>query len=376
MKILLRTFLLVACSALWVACAPRHKPLPTAGSEVPLLYARGFKIWYSDGGYEVLFRNPQDTTQVYGRLTLSRTATTARSGADTVHIPVQQAALGSTTFIAYFERIGAVGAVAGITYAELVQNKAMRALIDQNLVRDIANADGIDFEQVLAIQPDVFMAYLYGNADFDRYRSQGIPVVICSEYLESTPMARAEWVLLAGALTDRLEEARALLAQIESDYREALLLAAASPIKPTVFTGTRYGDSWFAPGNQSYIAQFIRDAGAIYAFEHVEGQGNVQLDFESVLTTIAFADYWGLLVSSKKPFALSHLLELEAAYGLLQSVKKSQVFVCNTAISDYFGDAVLEPHIILRDLVHLLHPQSLPNHRPVYFHPIVADISL
>lgn len=345
------------------------------GSYVSVHHARGFKIWHTADGYEVMFRNPQDTTEVFGTLVLSR-KTFAERQADTLTIPVKRAALGSTTFIAYFDRIGQVDAIGAITYADRVLNPNLRARIEQGHAKDITDANGIDFEKLLAAQPDLFMAYPYGATTFERYREQGIPVAMNMEYLESTPLARAEWVLLAGALTDQLDKSIEIFNQLEQNYIAVQALTAQSSYKPSVFTGTRYGSEWFTPGNKSYIAQFIRDAGATYAFEHVEGQGNVQLDFESVVSIIAYADFWGLLVSSDTKFALSNVLEMEAEYVTLNSFKKGQIFVCNTAKTDYFGDAVMAPDVILRDIVAILHPDLIPGHVHVYFHPVVIDVAI
>ena len=45
--------------------------------------------------------------------------------------------------------------------------------------------------------------------------------------------------------------------------------------------------------------------------------------------------------------------------------------MCNATFSDYFGDAVMEPHIILADLISIFHPDYVPNHTPKYFHDLV-----
>ncbi len=352
----------------------KDKTFAAPGTPVPVQYAKGFKIWYAADGYEVLFRNPQDTTEVYGTLVLSRKSLAERH-TDTLAIPVKRAALGSTTFIPYFDFIGQADVVGSVTYTDRVMNRNLRARIEQGLTKDITDSNGVNFELLLAAQPDVFMAYPYGARDFERYREHGIPVVMNVEYLESSPLARAEWVLLAGALTDQLNKSIEVFNTVEQRYWDVKNQAALSSSIPSVFTGTLYGGSWFAPGNKSYIAQFIRDASATYAFEDVEGQGNVELDFEAVVGTIAYADFWGLLVSSKKDFALSNVLEMEEEYAVLNSFKKGQVFVCNTAQTDYFGDAVMQPDVILRDMVSILHPGSFPDHIHTYFRPVVVDVA-
>jgi iron complex transport system substrate-binding protein len=194
------------------------------------------------------------------------------------------------------------------------------------------------------------------------------------EYLETSPLGRAEWVKLIGCLLDRYDEAEELFAGIEKEYLRLSELARSADYYPVVFSGSKYESKWFTPGNQSFVAQYIRDSGARYAFKHINGKGNVELDFESVLSTLAKADYWGLIVSSHEDFALSNLLKMEPRYALFNSFKEGQIFVCNTAKSDYFGDAVLEPEVVLADLIGVIHPGLLPNHVHTYFHPVVIDV--
>ena len=51
----------------------------------------------------------------------------------------------------------------------------------------------------------------------------------------------------------------------------------------------------------------------------------------------------------------------------LMLLKNDKVLLCNLQQVDYFGDAVLQPHIILSDLIKAFHPGILPEHTPVYF---------
>jgi len=139
---------------------------------------------------------------------------------------------------------------------------------------------------------------------------------------------------------------------------------------PSAFTGSRYGDFWYAPGSDSYIAKFIRDAGAIYTFDHIEGQESAELDFEQALTTISEADYWGLVVSSEERFTSKDILEMSPLYENLKAFKDNQIFICNTAEKDYFGNAVMEPHLILSDLHQIFHPNTETDSTFHYFKPI------
>lgn len=358
---------------------PGADPAFKAGGKAEPLsvsHSEGLRIEKTDDGFRVQVRNPRDTAEIYGTYHLSRRKQTSAGGDETViRIPVQRTALNSTTFVPFFEKIDAHEVITGVSYANRVTNDRVKARIDAGEAIEIAGGDGIDTERLLMSAPDVLMAYMYNASDFSKIEDLGIPVIMNMEYAESTPLGRAEWVKLVGCLTDRYEEAEELFDVIARTYSNLRDLARDADYYPVVFSGSKYESKWFTPGNRSFVAQYIRDAGARYAFQHVEGQSNVELDFESVLSTLVKADYWGLIVSDNNEFKLSSLIRMEPQYALFKSFKEGQVFVCNTAKSDYFGDAVLEPHLVLADLIGILHPDRLPGHDFNYFRPVVVDVT-
>lgn len=358
---------------------PGTDPAFRAGGKaeaLPVQHSEGLRIEKTRDGYRVEVRNPRDTAEIYANYLLSRTKKSSAGGDETViRIPVKRAALNSTTFVPFFEKIDAHEVITGVSYASRVTNDRVKARIDAGETLEIAGSDGIDTERLLMSAPDVLMAYMYNASDFSKIEDLGIPVIMNMEYAESTPLGRAEWVKLAGCLTDRYDEAEELFDVISRTYGNLRDLAREADYYPVVFSGSKYESKWFTPGNRSFVAQYIRDAGARYAFQHVEGQSNVELDFESVLSTLVKADFWGLIVSDYNEFKLSSLIRMEPQYALFKSFKKGQVFVCNTAKSDYFGDAVLEPHIVLADLIGILHPDLLPGHDFTYFRPVVVDVT-
>lgn len=344
------------------------------GVDMPVEEARGLRILQVSDGYKVEVRNPQDTSQVLGRYHFSRKRKSKTGKETVIRIPVENVALNSTTFVPYFVRMGAHEAIGGVSYANRVTNTLVKAQVDAGYTREISSGDALDIERLLMIEPDAVMAYIYGNSSFENVESNGIPVVMNMEYSESTPLGRAEWVKLVGCMLDSYDQAEALYNEISTTYHEVRQVAKDIKGAPVVFSGSKYERMWFAPGNASFVAQFIRDAGGRYAFQNIEGQGNVQLEFETVLNKVSKADYWGLVVSSATPVKLSTLLDIAPEYSLIKAFREGNVFVCNTSLSDYFGDAVMEPEVILADLVSIIHPGSLPGHAHVYFRPVEVDI--
>lgn len=321
-----------------------------ARKQLEVKYSTGFSIVAVDGGYSVTVRNPQDTTQILGSYLF------AQSDSSAIKIPIQTAVLNSTTFGAFFHHLDVLGTVKGLTYTASVKNRAILNLVDSGEIVEMISGDAIDFERMVELSPDVVLAYSFGQTDFSRYAELGIPVVLLMDYKESHPLGRAEWIKVVGCLTGKYDEAVEIFNQVEEKYFAVKQLAMDHSTFPSAFTGSRYGDFWFAPGRDSYIAKFIKDAGAIYTFNHIEGQESAELDFEQALVTISQADYWGLVVSSKEPFTSEDILKMSPLYKNLEAFRNDQIFVCNTAEVDYFGDAIMEPHLILSDLYRIFHP--------------------
>ncbi|MCZ4409173.1 ABC transporter substrate-binding protein [Cryomorphaceae bacterium 1068] len=327
-------------------------------------FASGFTINATDDGYDITVRNPQDTTDILGTYSLTKSDTSG------ISIPIETAVLNSTTFGAFFDHLDALTTVKGMTYTDRVKNRRILDLIESERIVEMISGDGLDFERLLELNPDVVFAYSFGEADFSRYEELGIPIVLLMDYKESHPLGRAEWIKVVGCLIGKYDEAAEIFNEVEKEYLKVKSQAMYHSTIPSAFTGSRYGDFWYAPGRDSYIAKFIRDAGAQYTFDHIEGQESAELDFEQALVTISEADYWGLVVSSEDPFTSADILEMSPLYENLKAFEDGNIFICNTAEKDYFGDAIMEPHLILSDLYHIFHPNVESDSTFHYFEPI------
>ena len=334
-------------------------------------YATGLRIWKISDGFRVQVRNPQDTSEVLGTYLLSQNPDASPDSIPytaRVQIPVKNAALNSTTFVPFFSKINESNRIGGITYTDLIVNEDIKTLISAGEIVELTSGGELDYEKVLALNPDIFMAYRYGESNFERYIDKGIPVVMNMEYLETSPLGRAEWIKLVGCLTGKYDESVKIFERIEDEYTDLRELASKADSQPRVFTGMTYGSNWFAQGNKSYVAQYIRDANGIYSFEHIEGHGSKEVDIETVFQVIKDADYWGMVASGELSY--QKILNTDKRFTQFASFKKGQIFACNTAEVDYFGDAVMEPEKILADMIAIIHTDLMPTHEFSYFSPV------
>ena len=357
---------------LWSCATPQADRTTPEGNytPIPIRHAHGLKLWRSDvkpASFIVEILDPRDTSAgVLHRYVLSANPD---SGTSSILIPVKAAALGSTTFTPYFERIGAASRIKGVSYGDRVMDEDLKARLETGDVLELNSGERIDLERLLALGSDVFLTNDYGDVDLDRLSELGVHPLVLTEYLEPHPLGRAEWVMLFGALTGRLNEAQRVFDHIETAYREVKAAVDTSAERPRVFAGSRYGDFWYAPGGNSYLATFFHDAGADYVFADRRWSGNAQLDFEAALAAVADADYWGLILASQQRFTMDQLRAMDERYTSLRAFREGKVFVCNTSKSDYFGKAILEPQYVLQDLVRIFHGDTLGGGFR-YFRPV------
>jgi iron complex transport system substrate-binding protein len=190
-----------------------------------------------------------------------------------------------------------------------------------------------------------------------------------AEYLESDPLARAEWIKFTALLFNREAEAANLFATIAAAYKQVSARVTDVVARPLVLAGDPYGGTWYIPGGQSYIARLIADAGGTYAWADNPSSGSVPVAFETVLARAATATAW---FSSLAVFDVRDALRSDPRLDWLSPVRRGAVY-SNQIRPDYWETGVIHPHLVLADIAAALHPDRFPGHRPVYYGPLELE---
>lgn len=326
-------------------------------------YALGFTVYEND--HEVIFtsRNPHDTNQVYGILKLEKK--------DSISLKktFNKLCLTSTTHSFLFDAIGSSSSVAGMSAMRYIQDPALAQKYRAQKVVNIGKDDQLNRETIISVQPDGMMVYPYDGSDYSDYEKAGIQLLYNAEYLEENPLGRVEWIKMAGLLTGKNKEAIVFFNNIEKMYMEARASVKNNVSPVTVILGKPIENTWHVPGNSSFAAEMVKDAGAVYGFEMVEGNNVQGKSMEWVLQNGTAAAYWLFTDYATEDYTLSELSKQNKIYPHLQAVQKKQVIVCNSAKVDFFGKGVIEPHVMLKDMIYHFHgiPQ---DYTPVYFKKI------
>ncbi len=352
----------------------RVEDTPPVQSELQLDYAHNFKVEYFDGYKKVTvleaFRGaskPEEYYLVDKEMELPDLPVDAKI----IRTPVSETVVFSTSHLPMLELIGEAESLVGFPSLDLISSRIFRERIDAGAIRDVGHEAGLNKESLIDLQPELVVGFTLGtnmDAYFDINRV-GIPVVFNAEYLEETPLGRAEWIKFMAAFYNKEKLADSVFTEIKNRYNELLEMTQSIENKPTVLSGVMYGDTWFAPGGQSWASKFFVDAGVNYLWQNTETTGSLELSFESVLDKAENAEFW---VGVANFSTLNELKNSNARYALFTSFQQGKVFTYNKRMGEKGGNDYLEmgyarPDLILADLVKIFHPQLLPDYETYFF---------
>ena len=355
--------------------------LPGLKAEISIDYAQNFKLEYRDG-YKLLTVTQPWTgateAVVYYLVPEAAALPELPEGAQVFRTPVKAVISMSSTYLPFLEEIGKLESIVGIDDATYIYNEKVKSLVGEGKIATIgggASLAPVDLEKVLQLNPDLILTSATGIPEYDTHPKMveaGLPVVLDADYLENSPLGRAEWGKFIAAFFDLENEADALFDQVAASYLKTSAGARASAGKPSVFVNTDYQGTWYMPGGESYLAQLLQDAGTEYLFADLEGVSSHPLTFETVYEKALDADYWlNVGFASDK----ASLLAQDSRYADFAAVEAGRVYNFNARANDvgavdYYESGVAHPETVLSDLVKIFHPELLPDHSLYYYQEI------
>lgn len=291
-----------------------------------------------------------------------------------IPVPVQRIVCTSTIQAAMLEFLGLSDKIVAMADAKYAYNAQLLAAVSQGKIADLGNDQQIDFEKLVAAQPDLVLGFGLNEASklLKRCEQMQIPSLYLAEYTETEPLGRAEWVRVLGALFGKSAEADSLFqTQIVAPYQkiQAQAQSQAPTTRPTVFTGIAYEGRWYVAGGKSHLAQQLQAAGGAYLWADNPETGGVGVDFEQVYTKALQADIW-LNVSQAND--LQTLAKFNPHYADFKAYQNKKVYSYSKRVSpnggyDIFESAIVQPQLVLRDLSLILNPSAFPNDTLFYY---------
>ena len=368
------------CSLLFVAflfvCCkndPEKTDLPTS-TATAIKYAQGFEIENFDTHKVLTISNPwpgADKTYTYLLKKQDVNLGNEASYDGVVQIPVQNIVVTSTTHIPSLEMLEVENTLVGFPNLKYISSEKTRNLIDNGAIKELGKNEDINTEVLIDLSPDVVVTFAVegGNKSVSTIQKMGIPVIYNSDWTETHPLGKAEWIKFFGALFDKEQEADQIFSEIEENYIAAKELASQASTMPTVLSGAMYKDIWYMPQGDSWAAQFIADAHGEYLWKDSEGTGSISLNLESVLEKGKQADVW---IGPSQFTSLEQMNETHSVYGEFEAFKQQNVYSFTnikgaTGGVLYYELAPNRPDIVLKDIIKMIHPQLLPEHEFYFF---------
>lgn len=320
----------------FVGCAKQ----PAEQGSVPTgnKYATGFTITETDSGTVV------EVFQPYKRLC--------------VREPLHRIGSMSTVQVGFLYAIDAMNSLVAVCNPELIYTPLKGDEID------LGDSMKPSAERALQAGLDMLLAVNYGqydNLEAVRLEKLGIPLIYINEWQESSPLARAEWIRVIGALTGKLHESDSVFNEVEKKYK-SLTGEAGLTAKRSIMSGNNFRGTWYVPSGKNYLAYLFKDAGADYPFYEDERETSIPLTIEETLRYFHDADVW----VGANGNTLAELAELDEKHTWFKAYQEGRVYNWRKQTkaggpNNFWERGVVHPEEMLEDVIHILNnaPDSL-----------------
>lgn len=333
-------------------------------------YSKGLNIQPSDGFTLVDIFDPANKGSQIWQYALVPRGTSPKQipdGYQVIETPVQKVIVMTTLQLSNFIKLDAVDKVVGMPSTRFLFNEQMRSQLASGQTRHIGIEGNFDTELIMSLQPDIILVSPYKRGGYEMLQSVGVPLVSFLGYKELTPLGQAEWIKFVALLLGIENSANSLFDGIEKRYNELKALITPDLARPTVLSGELHGGHWYVVGGQSYLAHQFEDAGADYFMRNDKESGGFYVDFETVYSQGANADYWRIVNNYPGTYDYDVLAKTDVRYKDFRAFKERRVIYCNLNERPFYELSPVEPDAVLADLIKVFHPQLLPNHQPVFY---------
>ncbi len=364
---------------LTAGCLDRHDPeIDYFPEKATLTHAKGFTLEYFKHYKVVTVTTPwPDAKESFRYVLVQCGAPTPQGFADAqvIQVPVRSVAILSTTHLPHLELLDALDRLVAVSSHQNVYSPAARQMIAAGKVAEVGRGPSVNLETILDLRPDLVTAVGHDQPQYNAHpllRNAGVNVAINSEYVEPTLLGRSEWLKFTAAFLNRDGLAQRRFAEMTERYEAYAARVRDLPAahKPSVFGGFMHRDVWYVPGGDSYIARLVADAGGVYRWADDIHRASIPLSFEAVFERAGDAEVW--FTSGLDWLTRADLRAANERYGAFKAFRASRVYNTNARLNehqanDYWESGIVEPDIVLADVIKILHPDRLPDHHLKYY---------
>ena len=336
----------------------------------------------------ILVPKGEEGNKTVARLAMQRSAG-ARCVTDTVRTPVENSAVFTSPHCQLLYELGCGQAIRGVCdldYINIPDVKKRAASAgnhgSSSAIADCGSSMAPDIERIIALKPEAILVSPFENSGgYGKLDKLHIPLIEVADYMEASPLGRAEWMKFYGMLFEKSDakdskteissskakissskagifqsKADSLFAKIEKEYLNLKAAAKKLPAGLSVLTERKTGSVWYVPGGQSTIGILLKDANARYIFSEDQHSGSLAMSPEQILAKAKNIDVWAFKYFGGEPLSRSQLLQEYAGYKSLAAFGSSRIYQVDTSCEPYFEITSFHPEVLLREFILLSHP--------------------
>ena len=328
-------FILCLFGLVCVACQPTTNTSVTDDTA-------GFTIDIHNDSTHITIYSPWQKGQVMQKLSFNQ--------------PYKRIVCTSATHMGFISELGMMDKVVGVCRPERVYNLSKE---ERERITDIGDDMQPSMEQILLLNPDLVILYTYAQGDPipAQVEALGIPILYCNEWTETTPLARAEWIRLFGAVFGCLPKADSIFASVCDAYgRTRAMNDGQLAIGKSIMSGMSWRGTWYVPAGGTFMGNLFRDAGAQYKYEDNPSTASIPLTMEHALQDFATTDIWVGCEAN----TLQELAAIDSKHTWFKAYQTGQVYnfrrrLLPSGANDFWESGTVHPERILSDLKKVLH---------------------
>lgn len=364
---MLRTLLYSCIVVAFLSCGGGNRPdSQTEGDSLAYKYSTLLTIVEHDGYTVADISNPwKPGKRLHRYYLVPRTSDISHLPSDIsdgtiIEVPIQRAAVFTTVHCALLTELGMGSHIVGVADSKYIKVPYIQQQIQAGRIVDCGNGLNPVVEKIMDVKPEVIMLSPFENSGgYGKTEEIGIPLIECAEYMETSPLGRAEWMRFYGLLFGVGEKADKLFHAVDSSYTALKQQAEKAGEGRSVIVDKVVGSVWYMPGGRSTIGQMLMDAGARYPWASDNQSGSLALPFETVLERGGESDVWMLRYSSDHDWNYDELLSGHHGYSQLKAFRNREVYGCNVEQSHFYEDTPFHPDRLLSDFIQILHPDII-----------------
>lgn len=282
---------------------------------------------------------------------------------DTVRTPLESNLVFTAPHCQLLTELGCQNAITGVCdkdYINIPDIKS-RAQADAKVahpIMDCGSSMQPDIERIIALHPEALLISPFeNNGGYGKLDKLRIPIIETADYMETSPLGRAEWIKLYGLLLSS-SKADSLFSAIEKEYLQLKAEAAKLPLGLSILTERKTGNVWYVPGGKSTMGILLRDAHAKYIFADDQHSGSLSMSPEQIIAKGNQIDAWAFKYFGGNALTKNELLAEYQGYQALKAFQSGNIYETNTSCEPYFELTSFHPEILLREFIILSHPEA------------------